>query len=116
MPMCRITTAIKLDVTKQSEFLREVEQALAECLGKPLHYVAVAFMQAGWMRFGGGSDPSAVIEVSSIGAVNTENNSKVARQLSQLCEKFLGVPGGRVFITFTDVPAANFAHGAHTFA
>jgi phenylpyruvate tautomerase len=90
-------------------------RSIAETLEKPESYVAVCAMDDVDIVWGGSDAPCALCAVTSLGAINLENNRNLSAELCELLAEF-GIPGDRVYITFTDVPRENMGYDGATFA
>ena len=67
------------------------------------------------MIFGGSDEPTALGTVYSIGAIGTESNGAITKDITDLLEP-LGVAENRIYINFFDMPRANVGWSRRTFA
>ncbi len=110
---------IKLDVSNVSEeqciiLLPALSKMLAEITGKPEKYVMAT---VGKMTpvMAGKPGPAAFADIRGIGGFTPAVNKKVSQALCTLLKENLQIPPDRVYITFTDVPAANWGFNGGTF-
>jgi phenylpyruvate tautomerase PptA (4-oxalocrotonate tautomerase family) len=113
MPSLSLTTNVPLSPTAGPELSAALSKILAAGLGKPESYVMV-FVQNAAGCFGGSEEPAALVDIKSIGLPRDVN--PVAEALTGAVHRHTHVPLRRIYITFTDVPAARWAHGGGTFA
>ncbi|CAH2052186.1 unnamed protein product, partial [Iphiclides podalirius] len=105
-------TVIKVFVT---DFVTKAVPLLAKSLGKPAQYCVVSVIPDVIMSFSGTTEPCAIANLMSIGALGVEQNKKHAQVLFELVEKELGVPQDRMYITFQDEPTGNVGYKGTTF-
>ncbi|TKR66907.1 hypothetical protein L596_023134 [Steinernema carpocapsae] len=111
MPCCILDT----NVTNAShEIAKIVSENVAKCLKKPETNVMVQVNPGKIMCFGGSSDPCAILQIRSIGAISKESNNAAASVLNQLLAEQLGVEANRIFIEFFDVNGENLARSGAT--
>ena len=65
--------------------------------------------------FGGSSDPCALGNLYSIGAIGMESNGEIHVAVSELLAPF-GLDSSRMYINFFDMPRANVGWNGKTFA
>ena len=100
MPLIRVTTNQAVSAEAQSAFLRQVSAATAAMLGKPESYVMAIFNEQPKMLFAGSSEPSAYVELKSLGL--PENSTlDYSAQLCSLIMEGLGIPPERSYIEFS---------------
>jgi phenylpyruvate tautomerase PptA (4-oxalocrotonate tautomerase family) len=98
MPLLSIETNQNFP-DKQSVLLQTVSSSVAKLLGKPEQYVMVRLRHNPAMWFGGSNDPTAYIQLKSLGF--PEQHTKAFSQtLCQLVKKELGIPTNRIYIEF----------------
>lgn len=114
MPLLKILTNQSLDQAQQQQLLSDASQLVASELGKPENYVMVAIEPPVPMSFAGNTEPTAYLELKSIGLPE----SKTAGLSSALCgliEKITGIKKDRVYIEFADAPRAMWGWNGGTF-
>ncbi|XP_041971649.1 macrophage migration inhibitory factor-like [Aricia agestis] len=114
MPHLRIETNLPRSKIPQN-FVTKAVPILAQALGKPEQYCVVSVCPDSLMSFGGSTEPCAIANLMSIGALGVEQNKKHAKVLYDLIEKELGVSKSRMYITFQDEPTANVGYNGTTF-
>jgi phenylpyruvate tautomerase PptA (4-oxalocrotonate tautomerase family) len=112
--MLKVQTSAPLSEPQRQELLKALSSAVAATLGKPEKYVMVAVESASLLMSGTGA-PAAFVDVRSIGGLGGAVNGKLAKLVGELLEKSLGVPGDRVYLNFTDVPASDWGWNGATF-
>jgi phenylpyruvate tautomerase PptA (4-oxalocrotonate tautomerase family) len=110
---------IKLDVSNVSaeqsnNLLPALSQMLAETTGKPEKYV-MATVGIMTPMMAGKSGPAAFADIRKIGGFTPALNKKISQALCALLKAKLQIPPDRVYMTFTDVPAANWGFNGGTF-
>ncbi|KAJ8712679.1 hypothetical protein PYW08_007983 [Mythimna loreyi] len=114
MPHFRIETNVPRSKIPQ-DFVLKAVPVLAKALGKPEKYCVVSVIPDVQMSFGGTSEPCAIANLMSIGALGVEQNKKHAKILFELVEQELGVKNDRMYITFQDEPTGNVGFTGTTF-
>ncbi|CAB3222225.1 unnamed protein product [Arctia plantaginis] len=114
MPHFRIETNLSSDKIPE-DFVLKAVPVLAKALGKPEQYCVVSVIPNVAMSFGGTSDPCAIANLMSIGALGVEQNKKHAKVLFELVEKELGIKNDKMYITFEDNPTGNVGFKGTTF-
>jgi phenylpyruvate tautomerase PptA (4-oxalocrotonate tautomerase family) len=110
---------IKLDVSNVSDeqckdILPALSRLLAEITGKPEKYVmATVGKMAPLMA--GKPGPAAFADIRGIGGFTPAVNKKLSQALCALLKENLQIPPDRVYMTFTDIPAANWGFNGGTF-
>ena len=59
--------------------------------------------------------PCALAEITSIGGINLENNTKLSEAFAAALQTHFGIPKERYFLTFRDISAENCGWGGKTF-
>ncbi|XP_036598278.1 macrophage migration inhibitory factor-like [Trichosurus vulpecula] len=111
MPMLVVQTNVPRSAAPDS-LLCELTTQLAKATGKPAQYVAVHISAKQLISFGGSSDPCALCSLHSIGKIGEPQNKAYSKQLT----KHLKIPGGRIYINYYDMNAANVGWNGSTFA
>ena len=114
MPFFKIETNITLDETTQQAFLKKMTDFAVELLSKPQQYVMVSLHSDVSMMFGGSSEPTAYIELKSIG-LPKERCDEFAKSVCEFTESELGLPPQRIFIDFWDIDRKLFGWNKKTF-
>ncbi|MCF7848233.1 MAG: hypothetical protein K9M45_05225 [Kiritimatiellales bacterium] len=100
---------IKVQATKDipPDVIAQLSTVVAETIGKPETYVMVSASKAD-MMMSGSADDAAFVEVKSIGGLSRTVNHELTIKICGLLNDHLGIPGERVYINFTEVPAAEW--------
>ena len=102
MPMIRLTLPKGTGPVNQKSALEHLQNAVSRILGKPLAYIQCILVEAQGMLFAGESDPSAFIEIKSIGGLSPENCKKLSSECCNVISSLLSISPKRVYIEFTD--------------
>ena len=110
---------IKLDVSSVSDeqcnnLLPALSKMLAGITGKPEKYV-MATMSKMTPMMAGKLGPAAFADIRGIGGWTPAVNNKVSQALCTLLKENLQIPPDRVYMTFTDIPTANWGFNGGTF-
>ena len=114
MPLLTLRTSVPVAEDAIDELMLELSAAVAQALGKPERYVMVT-LDSGPAAMAGSLAPSALATISSIGALGSGPNGRVAARICAILKERLELPGERVYVTFTDVPASHWASDGATF-
>ena len=107
MPYLKIQTNIPLSKIAGPNVLKHASALVAKELGKPEEYVMVALEDNTPMVFAGSDDPAAFLELRAIG-LPMKSTRQLSKVLCKLVSKHLGVPSGRIFVNFADVPPSQW--------
>ena len=102
MPMIRLTLPKGTDPVHQKSALENIQNAVSRILGKPLAYIQCVLVEAEAMLFAGESEPSAFIEIKSIGGLSPENCKKISSESCKVLSSLLSIPAKRIYIEFID--------------
>ena len=114
MPLIHVQTS-RPAPADPGPLLRDLSRELAALVGKPERYVMTLFNGSMAMSFGGDSAPCCYVEVKSIGQLEGDQPRRISAELCSLLERHLGVPAGRIYIGFEDVPARLWGWDGSTF-
>jgi len=114
MPLLKIQTNQVLDEHQQSELLSEASQLVAQELGKPESYVMVAIEPPVPMSFAGNADPTAYLELKSIGLPESKTKD-LSHALCSLMKAKTGIDKERIYIEFADAARAMWGWNGRTF-
>ncbi|MCU0858251.1 MAG: phenylpyruvate tautomerase MIF-related protein [Pontiellaceae bacterium] len=110
MPLIKIQTTREIP----SSVLAGLSKIAAETIGKPETYVMVSSSSADLMM-SGSAGHAAFVEVRSIGGLTRDVNEKLAAKICGLLEVKLQIPLNRVYLNFTEVPAAQWGWNGSLF-
>lgn len=114
MPLIQLTTCPPVPATQRDKLLAALSALLAETTGKPEKYV-MAVLGEGPIAMAGQAGPAAYADIRGIGGFSREVNNRTSQKLCALLGEALKIPPDRVYLTFTDVPAANWGWNGKTF-
>ena len=111
MPLFSVTTSIKIE--EKISFIKNCSNLISELTNKPEQYVMVRLFDQIPMIFAKDQSPSCFIELKSIGSLNP---SIMSKEISIFISKEIGIPINRIYISFEDIKATNWAFNGRTFA
>jgi phenylpyruvate tautomerase PptA (4-oxalocrotonate tautomerase family) len=114
MPLLKLETTVALADDKKKSLLASLSKIVAGTIGKPEQYVMVTISPAAILMSGKPGD-AAFVDVRSIGGLGDGVNWQFAQKIGALLKESIGVPPDRVYLNFTDVPAANWGWNGDTF-
>lgn len=114
MPYLKIQTNQEISKNSQKTLLEKASATVARELGKPESYVMVAIDPPRPMMFAGSDEPTAYLELKSIGlpASNTKNLSAA---LCHLISDELSIDQSRVYIEFANAERNMWGWNGATF-
>jgi phenylpyruvate tautomerase len=115
MPYLKLETTEAVAPDTRRGLCEQLSRLCAETIGKPEQYVQAVVVDGVTMLHGGAVGPAAFVDVRSIGGLSPKVCQALAAKLCALLDRDLGVPGGRVYLNFTDVAAAKWGHDGGTF-
>ena len=98
MPLLTITT--NQSVEDPDRLCRLMSEAVAGILGKPESYVMVALHADRPMSFAGTTEPTAMLELKSLGLPESETGA-FSTSLCSLINEHMNVPAKRIYIEFS---------------
>lgn len=113
MPYLKIQTNQTIKPDQAGTLISKASKLVASELGKPESYVMVALAPPVPMLFAGNNEPTAYLELKSIGLAE----SHTAGLSKALCDLMmdLNISQNRVYIEFTDAPRAMWGWDGKTF-
>ncbi len=112
MPYLKIQT--NKEIADKSLLMKEMTGLLMDLLGKPEKFIMIALEPEIHMQFGGSPDPTAFVEIKSIGLA-VDATPKLSQAVCKLLEKHLQIPTDRIYIEFSDAPRNMFGWNGKTF-
>uniref|UniRef100_A0A6U4IXB5 L-dopachrome isomerase n=1 Tax=Hemiselmis andersenii TaxID=464988 RepID=A0A6U4IXB5_HEMAN len=118
MPSLTIQTNVDMGSDDdKKKLMTNLTQAVAKGLGKPDSYVCIQLVDKQVMMWGGSTEPCALCQLVSLGAINLKNNKAISEQLAKLLvETPLNIKSDRCYIEFRDVSRENMGYDGKTFA
>ena len=114
MPYFSIETNRIIDQVGEEALSQRASAFIAGLLGKPESYVMVAIRHGTPMRFGGGLEPAAMVQLHSIG-LPKERCAEFSAKICAFIEEVLNVAPDRIYIDFRDVERSMFGWNGKTF-
>jgi phenylpyruvate tautomerase len=114
MPLIRMETSVNVPEEKKPEIVSVLSKIAAEATGKPETYVMAILSEAA-ISMAGKTGPAAFLDVRSIGSINKQVNGRICEEVAALLKNSLGIPGERIYISFTDVKGVNWGWNGSTF-
>ncbi|MEM1157057.1 MAG: phenylpyruvate tautomerase MIF-related protein [Verrucomicrobiota bacterium] len=114
MPLIQFQTNQFLSDGGASAASQELSALLAELLQKPESYVQVVVEGGIMMSFGGTTDPTALLQLSSLG-LSERQAAECSKRLCRLMEERFSIPAGRVYIKMADHPRKLWGWNGGTF-
>lgn len=114
MPLLELKTSAPIPEGEREKLLGELSRIVAGATGKPESYVMVALSHES-LCMAGQSGPAAFADVRSIGGLKASVNQKISAEVCALLSKELDIPGDRIYLNFTEIPAASWGWDGRTF-
>ena len=114
MPLIKLDVSNTVSDEQCNNLLPALSKMLAEITGKPEKYVMATVSKMAPMM-AGKPGPAAFADIRGIGGFTPAANKKVSQALCALLKENLQIPPDRVYMTFTDIPAANWGFNGGTF-
>ena len=99
MPYISIQTNQALDENRTAQLVKKASQMTADILGKPESYVMVAVQANTPMSFAGNSDPTAYVQLKSLGLPES-STTDFSQTICQLLHSELNISTNRIYIEF----------------
>jgi len=114
MPALVIQTNVPLDAEAAEACTSAASHAVASTLNKPEAYVMVVLHQNRATRFGGSTEPAALLTLRSLGLPTDHQN--VTQTLTKAMAEQMQIDPQRIFCVLEDIPRTHWAMGGKTFA
>ncbi|MBP7049923.1 MAG: hypothetical protein KBE65_02805 [Phycisphaerae bacterium] len=116
MPLIELDASCEVaDAGKRQQLAGALSRVVAEGTGKPEQYVMACVRDKVAMAMSGQAGPSALVTVKAIGGLTKTVNQSLAGKICQMLQKELAIPADRVYITFQELAASNWAWNGKTF-
>lgn len=112
MPYIKLNT--NQEIADKPSVLRKLSQIAAKETSKPESYVMIEVSDNRAMLFAGNDSPLAFLECKSIGLSEKQAKS-LSSAISELLNVELKIPANRVYIEFSNAPAAFWGYNGSTF-
>ena len=110
MPLLTVSTSI--EIKDEISFLKNCSHLVSKLTNKPEKYVMVRLFDQIPMYFDGNQSQSCFIDLKSIGSLNP---SLISKEISNFISNQIGIPISRIYISFEDIDASNWAWNGKTF-
>jgi phenylpyruvate tautomerase PptA (4-oxalocrotonate tautomerase family) len=114
MPLLKLETTVALSDEKKKSLLPALSKIVAETLGKPEDYVMITINSSAILMAGKPGD-AAFVDVRSIGSLSLAVNKQLSKNICTLLKESLGIAQNRIYLTLSDVDAANWGWNGSTF-
>jgi phenylpyruvate tautomerase PptA (4-oxalocrotonate tautomerase family) len=114
MPYLKIQTNQEIDDSVQNSLLKKASATVSAQLGKPVDYIMVAIDPPRPMMFAGSDEPTAYLELKSIG-LSQANTTEFSEALCNLIAAELSIDKHRVYIEFTNSERGMWGWNGATF-
>lgn len=114
MPYLKIQTNQVIDEPAQDALLKKASATVSAQLGKPVDYIMVAIDPPRPMIFAGSGEPTAYLELKSIG-LSPANTTDFSAALCNLIAEELSIDKNRVYIEFTSSERSMWGWNGATF-
>ncbi len=116
MPLIELDTSCEVsDAGKRQALVAGLSRVVAEGTGKPEQYVMACVRDRVAMLMSGGAEPCALVTIKAIGGLSKAVNQGLAGKISQMLQKELAIPADRVYITFEELDAGQWAWNGKMF-
>lgn len=112
MPYIKLNT--NAQINDKSRILRKLSKLAAQETSKPESYVMIEVYDNLTMLFAGKDEPLAFLECKSIGLTEKQAKS-LSAAISQLLKTELNIESLRIYIEFSNAPAAFWGYNGSTF-
>jgi phenylpyruvate tautomerase PptA (4-oxalocrotonate tautomerase family) len=114
MPLLRLTTNKPLPDAQQQSITKVLSSSVASMLGKPESYVMVIVQHNAAMLFAGTDEPSAYLELKSLGLPEVKT-AEYSATLCKLLYEQLAIDSNRIYIEFASPPRHFWGWNSTTF-
>jgi phenylpyruvate tautomerase PptA (4-oxalocrotonate tautomerase family) len=114
MPYLTIQTNQEFDTATTTQLMQQASKTVSEVLGKPESYVMVALPPSVPMLFAGRDEPTAYLEMKSIG-LPQETTASLSGALCALVNEHLGIGKDRIYIEFANAERTMWGWNGRTF-
>jgi len=114
MPYLKIQTNKAIDETSQNALMKKASATISAQLGKPVDYIMVAIDPPRPMIFAGNNEPTAYLELKSIG-LSASDTTDVSSALCNLVSEELSINKQRIYIEFTNSERSMWGWNGATF-
>ena len=113
MPLALIYLGLKISDETKEEISKEAIKILSEVIGKPIKYCSSQIIES-FGRFGDSTEPSAFIDIKSIGGLQGKQ-SELSDKICTLIEAKTSIKGDKIYLNFTEFTGGNWGFNHKTF-
>lgn len=114
MPCLHVRINAPLSAEEKDAVSAALSKIVSQQLGKPESYVMVLVEDNVHMRFAGTTDKCVFMDLRSIGCISRGQNKKTSAALTKFWTD-KGFSSDRTYISFMDMPGANWGYDGDTF-
>ena len=114
MPQIALTTNLEKSDQEKADFRKRLSSHAADMLNKPESYCMIITQFGCQMSFAGTDEPTATVEVSSLGLAD-EDIPGITQSLFNFLHSALDLQPSRVYIRFSSPPRSHWAWNEKTF-
>ncbi len=116
MPLIQVDTSCDVsDSDKKQALAKALSRLAAEGIGKPEQYVMACIHDNVAMTMSGDAGPAALVTIKSVGGLGKSVNQVLAAHVSEVLQKELAISPDRIYLTFEELTAVNWAWNGRTF-
>ena len=115
MPLLRITTSAAVSSQVSDALSALLSAEIARQLSKPESYVMTVLLPGVAMTFGGSPEPACFVELMNIGTFSPAATAALSSFLCARLAQELGVPSGRIYVSFVNAQGHLWGHDGETF-
>jgi phenylpyruvate tautomerase len=114
MPYLKLSSNVRIEAEQNTLLIRELSAIVARETRKPERFVMITIEHQAYMLFAGDAQPLAYLECKSIG-LGEQQAQHLSAALCALLHERLGIAAERVYIEFSNCPAAFWGWNGDTF-
>ncbi len=113
MPLALIHLGTKVADDVKAAIAKEAMKILSDVIGKPIIYCSSQVVESVG-GFGGNVEPSAFIDIKSIGGLQGKQK-ELSDKFCSLLESKASIKGDKVYLNFTEFTGGNWGYNHKTF-
>lgn len=114
MPVLKIQTNVDIKPQAQTELMSKLSETVTEQLEKSERYVMIIIEASTPMLYAGDEDPSAYLELKSIGLPESKT-TQYSEALCAVITETLKIKGDRIYIEFSNAERHLWGWNSRTF-
>lgn len=100
MPLVELKVSAPLDTNQKTAISKSLTTIVGKATGKGEQWVMVNVAENEFIFFQGSAEPCAYVNVKAYGNISDNGASEITQKVSALLKEQLGIPSGRVFVSF----------------